>query len=216
MSKMSSSETSSGCLVARGDTMQARPKRPRGQAIDSGMEVENPANSNGQSHLNSNGGSGDHKMEVDSYSSAATNGDRSSGESHNQNYKRSPPKQVTDDSCESEDTEKGKPSHEGCSSQADDSVRHPQHEQREPGTPQHDNRAGETTNGLHKESDQQSSATADVKLSLPQHEQQQGVNPPDISYRSTPASLKLREALFSRLQLIAPTGRIQVVSHLLC
>ncbi len=198
--------------------MQARQKRPREQAVDSGMEVENPVDSNAQLHLNSNGGRGDYKMEVDSYSSAATNGDRSSGQSHKQNHKRTSPKQVTDDSCESEDTEKGKPSHEGCSSPADDSDRHPQHEQGEAGATNgdHVDKTGETTNDLHKESDQQSSSSTDVKPSLPQHEQPQPVNPPDISYRSTPASLKLREALFSRLQLVAPTGRIQVVSDLLC
>ena len=220
---MASNETSSSCFVAHSDTVLARnegrPKRPREQVVDSGMEVENQANSNAQQHLSSNGDSGDHKMEVESQSSGASNGDQSSGQSQKRSHKsQSSPKQVTDDSCESEDTEKGKSLDDGCSTQEHDIVRRPQHQQEDGVTAigQQASKAGETTNGFHQESDQQSSASTDVKPSLPQHERIHEVNPPDISYRSTPASLKLRESLLSRLQLIAPTGRIQVVSRSLC
>ncbi|KAG7353807.1 leucine rich repeat LRR-containing protein [Nitzschia inconspicua] len=45
----------------------------------------------------------------------------------------------------------------------------------------------------------------------PQHQQLRDINPVDISYRWTSASLKLRETLLSRLSISAPTGRIQVI-----
>eukprot|EP00536_Pseudo-nitzschia_multiseries_P007644 jgi/Psemu1/196088/e_gw1.181.26.1 len=59
--------------------------------------------------------------------------------------------------------------------------------------------------------DQQCSASNVQTLTLPQHERIQHVEPLDINYRSTPASLKLRDVLISRLGLISPTGRIQVI-----
>ena len=52
-------------------------------------------------------------------------------------------------------------------------------------------------------------------VSVPQHEQLQAVNPVeplDIYYCSTPASVKLRSILVSRLTEVAMSGRIQVVS----
>jgi hypothetical protein len=55
-----------------------------------------------------------------------------------------------------------------------------------------------------------SSGSPDCISSLPQHQHQQQA-PLDISYRSTPASLKLKETLLSRLSMSFPTGRIQVV-----
>ncbi len=48
---------------------------------------------------------------------------------------------------------------------------------------------------------------------LPQHERIQEVEPLDISYRCTPASLKLKDMLLSRLSMATLTRRIQVVSY---
>jgi hypothetical protein len=48
---------------------------------------------------------------------------------------------------------------------------------------------------------------------LAQHERIQQVEALDISYRCTPASLKLKGVLVSRLSEAAPSGRIQVVSQ---
>lgn len=48
--------------------------------------------------------------------------------------------------------------------------------------------------------------------SLPQHEQIRQIQPLDITYCCTPASLRLKEVLVSRLSEAASTGRIQVVS----
>ena len=207
-------------IIARSE---GRSKRPREQAVPVGMQVENQPNTNASSYAMSNGGGSDDKMDVESCSNQATNGDRTSGQSHKQNYSknRSSPKQVTDDSCESEDTEKGKPSNDSYSSQGHADVRHPLHH----GYAQQVNEAGNNINNSQKESvmkqagpvmedDQQSSASVVIKVSVPQHERIQHVEPLDINYRSTPSCVKLREALLSRLQLIAPTGRIQVVSHL--
>lgn len=61
--------------------------------------------------------------------------------------------------------------------------------------------------------DQDSSGpSSEVKYSLPQHERIQAVEPLDISYLATPASIRLKELLMSRLEVAAPKGRIQVVS----
>lgn len=48
--------------------------------------------------------------------------------------------------------------------------------------------------------------------SCPQHEQIRPVDPMDISYCATPASLRLKDVLLSRLDAAVHTGRIQVVS----
>ena len=50
--------------------------------------------------------------------------------------------------------------------------------------------------------------------SLPQHEQILPVDPMDISYCATPASLRLRAVLLSRLDAAVHTGKIQVVSSI--
>lgn len=47
--------------------------------------------------------------------------------------------------------------------------------------------------------------------SLPQHERIQEVEPLDISYCCTPATLQLKGVLVSRLSDVTPSGRIQVV-----
>ena len=65
------------------------------------------------------------------------------------------------------------------------------------------------------ESEQQGPATTSdeaKKPSLPQHEQiQEEVMPLDVSYCCTPASVKLKNILVSRLMEAASWGRIQVV-----
>jgi hypothetical protein len=48
--------------------------------------------------------------------------------------------------------------------------------------------------------------------SLPQHEQIRPVEPMDINYCATPASIRLKDLLISRLDAAVHTGRIQVVS----
>ena len=222
---------------------EGRAKRPREQAGtvagtgSVGMEIGNNA---GNTNMMRNGSGDGDKMEVESSSNHATDGDRSSEESHKESSynNRSSPKQVTDDSCESEDTEKGKPSNEGCFSERNDSVRYRQHEHQHQQQHQQQHRQGVKTKGqsqVHEngngnernareresgmkragpvmEGDQQSSVSDIRSPTLPQHERIQHVEPLDINYRSTPACLKLREMLVSRLHLIAPTGRIQVVS----
>jgi hypothetical protein len=55
-------------------------------------------------------------------------------------------------------------------------------------------------------------SSSETKVTLPQHERIQEVEPLDISYVCTPASLKLKGVLLSRLIGVAPSGRIQVVS----
>ena len=193
---------------------EGRAKRPRDQAGALGMEISNQSNEG----VTSNDGGGGDKMEVEPCSNQANGGDRSSGESHKSNYKNgSSPKQVTDDSC----------SNESCSSQGQADTRQPQHQ------PDRQNKQGAIGNGqpvqetgkdFQKQSemkragpvmedDRQSSASIIPSPSLPQHERIQHVEPLDINYRSTPACLKLREILTSRLRLIAPSGRIQVVSR---
>jgi hypothetical protein len=56
-----------------------------------------------------------------------------------------------------------------------------------------------------------SSTGAATMETFPQHQQ---VAPLDISYRYTPASMKLKESLLSRLSMTCSTGRIQVVRTL--
>ena len=212
-------------IRARGE---GRAKRPRDQAVAVGMEIADQPNTNEASNTMSNDSGSDDVMEVESCSCScsnqATDGDRLCEENHEDSYKnRSSPKEVTDDSCESEDTEKGKPFNEGSSLQGRVDVRHPQHHpEREHGQGRKGN--GQQVHQVQKESvmkrtgpvmedDQQSSVSTLRSPTLPQHERIQHVEPLDINYRSTPACLKLREALISRLHLIAPTGRIQVVSN---
>lgn len=55
-------------------------------------------------------------------------------------------------------------------------------------------------------------SSSETKVTLPQHERIQEVEPLDISYVCTPASLKLKGLLVSRLMEAGPSGRIQVVS----
>jgi hypothetical protein len=55
-------------------------------------------------------------------------------------------------------------------------------------------------------------SSSETKVTLPQHERIQEVEPLDISYVCTPASLKLKGVLISRLIGATPSGRIQVVS----
>ena len=145
---------------------------------------------------------------------------------------RRSPKQVTD-GCESEDTEKGKRNNEDSSFHGSAFARQPQHKlEHQPKdngklNPQHEDRTRNNMNGFQKdckqkqdgsvmEDDQQSSLSNRQDITLPQHETiepVQPLEPLDINYRSTPACLELRAALMSRLRLIAPTGRIQVVSN---
>ena len=70
------------------------------------------------------------------------------------------------------------------------------------------------------ESEQQGPATTSdeaKKPSLPQHEQiQEEVMPLDVSYCCTPASVKLKNILVSRLMEAASWGRIQVVRFSFC
>ncbi len=211
---------------------EGRSKRPREQNVADGMEVENHSGTVSTSYATSNGVGSEDKMEVDPYLNQASHGDQLSGQNQKRNQKRnSSPKQVTDDSCESEDTEKGKPSNGSSSSQKHANIRQPQHQQEShrvqgDGNKSEVDGAGNPMNGSQKEGssltragpriddDQQSSASAVMKLSLPQHERIQHVEALDINYRSTPACLRLRESLLSRLQLVAPTGQIQVVSGL--
>lgn len=47
---------------------------------------------------------------------------------------------------------------------------------------------------------------------LPQHQQFREVTPVDINYRCTPASVKLKETLVTRLAMAFPSGKIQFVS----
>jgi hypothetical protein len=67
------------------------------------------------------------------------------------------------------------------------------------------------------EEEQQSSENAssgpcsERNRTLPQHERIQEVEALDISYCCTPASLKLKAVLVSRLSDVSPSGRIQVV-----
>lgn len=208
-------------IRARGE---GRAKRPRDQVVAVGMEIANQPNTNEDSNTMSNDSGSDDVTEVESCSCSnqATDGDRLCEENHEDSYNnRSSLREVTDDSCESEDTEKGKPSNEGSSLQGHADVRHPQHHpEREHGQGRKGN--GQQVHQVQKESvmkrtgpvmedDQQFSMSTLRSPTLPQHERIQHVEPLDINYRSTPACLKLREALISRLHLIAPTGRIQVI-----
>jgi Ran GTPase-activating protein (RanGAP) involved in mRNA processing and transport len=60
--------------------------------------------------------------------------------------------------------------------------------------------------------DQQEQPPASPQLA--QHQQQvKDVTPLDITYRSTPASLRLKDSLVMRLAMAFPSGRIQVVSR---
>jgi hypothetical protein len=56
------------------------------------------------------------------------------------------------------------------------------------------------------------STSAAPRETLPQHQQFEEVAPLDISYRYTPASIKLKDTLVSRLSMAFPTGMLQVVS----
>lgn len=200
-----------------GARSEGRAKRPREQAVGVEMEIANQPNKSSTSQ----GGGDDSKIQAEPCSNQPIDGDRLSGESRRESYKsRNSPKQVTDDSCESEDTEKGKPSNESSSLQGKAHDWLPQHRQ----TCRY-KQEGRGNDQQHKESemkgtepvaedDQQSSLSLDPSPTLPQHERIQHVEPLDINYRSTPACLKLREALTSRLRFVAPTGRIQVVSNI--
>ncbi len=57
-----------------------------------------------------------------------------------------------------------------------------------------------------------SGANSENNSSLPQHKQIQSVEPLDISYCATPATLRLKDILMSRLDAAVLSGRIQVVS----
>lgn len=208
---------------------EGRAKRPREQSVAVGMEITNQPNTNETSNETSNSGGSDDQMEVESSLNQANDGDQLSEDSHKESYKdRSSPKQVTDDSCESEDTEKGKNPNDSCSLQGNANVRLPRHQlehqhvQGGKGSRQQVHETGSNMNGFRKESlmkrtgpvmedGQQSSVSTIRSPTLPQHERIQHVEPLDINYRSTPACLKLREVLVSRLRLIAPSGRIQVI-----
>eukprot|EP00537_Pseudo-nitzschia_pungens_P000623 CAMPEP_0172370716 /NCGR_PEP_ID=MMETSP1060-20121228/39217_1 /TAXON_ID=37318 /ORGANISM="Pseudo-nitzschia pungens, Strain cf. cingulata" /LENGTH=955 /DNA_ID=CAMNT_0013096073 /DNA_START=204 /DNA_END=3071 /DNA_ORIENTATION=+ len=170
---------------------------------------------------------GEDKMEVESCPKHPANGKRSSKPSYNETYTDiTSHKEVTDESGESEDTEKGKFANDGCSSEGNSDTRRPQHEENvEQGSSNEQQQVHNNANevkvceqesitkqpGTASGDDQQSSESNIQSLTLPQHERIQHVEPLDINYRSTPASLKLREVLISRLGLIAPTGRIQVI-----
>jgi hypothetical protein len=64
---------------------------------------------------------------------------------------------------------------------------------------------------LEQEQASESGPSCESNKSLPQHERIQEVEPLDISYSCTPASLKLKGVLVSRLSEVASSGRIQVV-----
>lgn len=59
-----------------------------------------------------------------------------------------------------------------------------------------------------------SGSSAERHPSLPQHKQIQAVEPMDISYCATPATLRLKDVLMTRLDAVILTGRIQVVSSI--
>jgi hypothetical protein len=56
------------------------------------------------------------------------------------------------------------------------------------------------------------STSAAPRETIPQHQQFGEITAVDISYRYTPASIKLKDTLVSRLSMAFPTGMIQVVS----
>lgn len=192
---------------------EGRAKRPREQAVVVGMDISNQQGEIAM--LNREGIN--ITMEVEPCSNEGVIIDTSSSGSRKEIFKTGgSPKQVTDDSCESEDTEKGKLSREGCTMQKNTNnlqskiVKHVIEEGHNMSTSQKESTMKRT--GPIMEDDQQSSMSTTRTPTLPQHEQIQRVEPPDINYQSTPACMKLRDALISRLRLIAPTGRIQVVS----
>lgn len=63
-----------------------------------------------------------------------------------------------------------------------------------------------------KEEPGESACANNTQQSRPQHEQIQDVAPLDVSYCSTPASIKIKHILMSRLIEATPWARIQVVS----
>jgi len=177
------------------------------------------------------------KMELDESS-----GRSPSSQCENDIHKQSFPKQVTDDSCESEDTEKEKSSNECCSSEINS--RYPRYQvqeqeqklqkQKQHGTTttssQVNNnynyngttgsdfvRGGSIMNRIESKMDEEEEDGNDQqsliksKPTLPQHERIQEVDPLDISYRCTPACLRTKDMLLSRLSMVAPTGRIQLI-----
>mmetsp|Transcript_14323 Transcript_14323/g.33341 ORF Transcript_14323/g.33341 Transcript_14323/m.33341 type:complete len:947 (+) Transcript_14323:262-3102(+) len=186
-------------------------KRPRDQPVPIGIGIANMPKTNATPRQNI----GENRSFNESYNNKSYNN-------------RSSPKQVTDDSGESEDTEKGKLTNEGISLQGKSDVRQPQHQlkhqkkesikvnqQQDQGTKSNMNgfqqESRQKQDGSVLEEDQQSSVSRVRAITLPQHETIERVEPLDINYRSTPACLELRAALMSRLHLIAPTGRIQVI-----
>lgn len=70
---------------------------------------------------------------------------------------------------------------------------------------------------LYSSRDTQDSSGPSVtrELVVAQHERIEPAQPLDISYLSTPASIRLRQVLVSRLETVSHSGRIQVVSLLL-
>ena len=167
-------------------------------------------------------GGDDDKMKFESCSNHATDRDRSSKDSHKEsNNIGSSSKQVNT-------------SNEGCSLEGIDDVRHPLHRQKQKKQQQQQQgvkanileqvhetgnkmNACEQQSGMKRarplmEGDHQTSVSDIRSRTLLHHKRIQHVEPLDINYRSTPACLKLRDMLVSRLHLIAPTGRIQVVS----
>ena len=196
-------------IRARSD---GRSKRPRDQPVPIGMKIANMPKPNATSIQN-----------IDENRSFSESYDKKSYDN------RRSPKQVTDDSGESEDTEKGKLSNGGSSLQGKADVRQPQHQLEDQHiensklNQQHDQETRSNKKSFQQESThnhdgsvmedyQQSSASSVRDITLPQHETIERVEPLDISYRSTPACIELRAALMSRLRFVAPTGRIQVVS----
>lgn len=72
--------------------------------------------------------------------------------------------------------------------------------------------------GLEQEQDsgiETSGPSSDNNRSLPQHARVKSVEPLDISYCCTPASLKLKGMLITRLSEVVSSGRIQVVCSIL-
>ena len=187
-----------------------RSKRPREQHVAIGMEI---TNNESKTTVASNSGGSKNNMDEEFCSRQDT--ELSEGSSKESDKDRNSPKQVTDDSCESE----------GCSLQENSNARQPQHllgyqhkENKEGNGKQDENKGANVSErrGSVMEDDQQSSVSVSRGPTLPQHERIQKVEPLDINYRSTPAYLRLRESLLSRLRLVAPTGRIQVVSSCFC
>eukprot|EP00536_Pseudo-nitzschia_multiseries_P007643 jgi/Psemu1/305091/fgenesh1_kg.181_\ len=116
---------------------EVRTKRSREQSGASSGSRQNNVGIEIASVLNNanttrNTSTDENKIEGESCSNQSSTRNRLSKPSYNEPYTNNniaPHKEVTDESGESEDTEKGKCTNYGCSSEANNDIRQPQHEQ---------------------------------------------------------------------------------------